>query len=208
MSKERLRSVGTLFLVFCALVSTALVLERRFAPSQQPQRIVAEPVFVENWRDALAIGLRAGSATAPVQVIEFGDFECPYCAKFESTVTRLRQAYPESVAVTFVHYPLPQHSASREAAAAECANEQGRFDEMKAVLFDNFHNLASVNWESLASRAQVVNVQTFYDCIRDAKTLDRVDQSKKLAKSMGVAATPEIIVNGWMLPLTPTLEDF
>ena len=78
VSKEKLRSVGTLFLVLCALVSTALVVERRFAPSQQPPHIVAEPVFVENWRDALAIGLRVGSATAPVQVIEFGDFECPY----------------------------------------------------------------------------------------------------------------------------------
>ena len=97
-----------------------------------------QPVFFEQWRDALAAGIRLGPADAPVQVVEFADFQCPYCARFELTVKTVREKYPDQVAFTFAHMPLPQHGFAESAArAAECADSQGRFEAMRVALHVN-----------------------------------------------------------------------
>lgn len=77
-----------------------------------------------------------GPADAWVTLVEFSDFECPYCASVQATIDQLRLAYPADVRVVFKHYPLSFHAHARAAAiAAECAGEQGRFWEMHDAIF-------------------------------------------------------------------------
>lgn len=149
---------------------------------------------------------RWGTADAPVQVIEFADFQCPSCARFESTVRATRDKYPTQVAFTLVHFPLPSHEFAESAArAAECANIQGTVG-MRSLLFERQHGIGSVSWRILAQEAGVPDVDEFDECVNDAQPMERIEQGKKLADKMGVRGTPTVIVNGWKLPVPPSPE--
>lgn len=146
---------GTIFnnivlyvLLLCALVTTGLVVRREFVSgSPTVQASQSEPTFLEGWREALQHGIRVGPASAPVQIVEFADFQCPYCARFEKRLTEVSRRHGDKVAVTFVHSPLLSHDqAERAARAAECAHAQGRFVAMKAVLFEKQAVLGTVSW--------------------------------------------------------------
>jgi hypothetical protein len=127
--KLKLDAAITATLVVCALVMTGLVLRRELlAPTAAPARIEQKPLFIKDWRAHFAQGIRMGSADAPVQLMEFADFECPYCASLHKDLKALQVRYPTQVALTFVHFPLPGHRFALLAArVAECAGDQGRF---------------------------------------------------------------------------------
>src|SRR5688572_11003770 len=115
-------------LVACALAATTVVVRREFVnmsahASGEGQR----PVYVDSWRAALEVGIRTGPEDAPVQLIEFADFECPGCAHFESTAAVIRERYPDQVSIVFSHSPLSIHKFSELAArSAECARSEER----------------------------------------------------------------------------------
>jgi hypothetical protein len=101
------------------------VLHHFGAPPAQAEQ---KPTFIEDWRADLAKGIRMGPTDAPVQLIEFADFECPYCAMFHKYMETLRARYPTQVALTYAHFPLPMHRFAEPAArVAECASDQGQF---------------------------------------------------------------------------------
>jgi protein-disulfide isomerase len=85
---------------------------------------------------------------------------------------------------------------------------QGSFEEMKKILFANYHDFATVSWGDLASRANLDDLDRFSRCMDDDETIARIQASKELASKMGVGGTPEVFVNGWHLPFTPSLEHF
>jgi len=152
--------------------------------------------------------LRAGETDAPVQVVEFADFECPYCARFEETVRTIRARYPDEVAFTFVHFPLTMHSFAEPAArAAECADLQGGFEVVRTVLFQKQQAFGSVRWTDLAKQAGISDPAQFDECMADTRPVERIEQGRRLRDSLGVRGTPTIIVNGWKLPMPPSSED-
>jgi protein-disulfide isomerase len=111
-------------LLLCALVTTGLVVRRELvSDSPTVQTIQSDPTFLKDWRETLQQGIRVGPAGAPVQIVEFADFQCPYCARFEKRLTEIRRRHGDKVAVTFVHSPLASHDqAERAARAVECAH--------------------------------------------------------------------------------------
>jgi protein-disulfide isomerase len=195
-------------LAVCALLTTGLVVRREvFSPAVASTPPAAEPIFIEEWRSYLANGLRVGEPSAPVQLIEFADFECPFCATFHERVKTLRARHPGRVSLTFMHLPLDRHRFALPAArVAECAAEQGRFEAMHDRLFTEQDSFGLKSWSQYATEASVPDLAAFEACIGRTAEIPRVESGKQLATNLGVRGTPTVIVNGWQLAQPPTLE--
>jgi protein-disulfide isomerase len=203
-AKSRWDTALTVVLVACALLTTALVLRRELLPQSAQPAMPQKPVFVDDWKSHLSKGTRLGSAEAPVQLIEFADFECPFCASFHKTIESVRERYPTQIAITYVHYPIQGHRFAEPAArVVECAGEQGRFEAMHARLYEWQDQLGLKQWSEFATAAGVADVAAFETCVRRTDPLERVVEGRKLADQLDVRGTPTVIINGWQLRRPP-----
>ena len=209
--KSVLETTFTAVLVVCALVLTGIFVRREFFPAASPsQQAMPEqdPVLLPNWRDHLAAGERIGTADAPLQVIEFGDYECPYCARFHKELEGVRERYAKQMALTYIHLPLPMHRFAEPAArAAECAAAQGRFEAMHDRLYEHQNEFGIKPWKEMAKESGVSDIAAFEACINGQDTTPRVTHGKQLATNLNIQGTPTLIVNGWMLPRPPTAAE-
>jgi len=195
--------------VACALVTTGLVVWRElFAPSVAAASAVQKPVIVTQWRDDLSKGVRLGAADAPIQIIEFADFECPFCANFHKDLKALGTRYPNKVALTFVHFPLPMHRFAEPAArVAECAGEQGRFEAMHDLLFEQQDKFGLKPWGEFATEAGVTDNAGFEACIKRTDPILRITEGRALGNQLDVQGTPTVVINGWKLGRPPTPDE-
>lgn len=145
---------------------------------------------------------RRGPSDAWVTIVEFADFQCPFCGLAEPNVEALLALYPDDVRVVYKHFPLPQHANARGAAnAAECARAQGPapdgyFWEMHDLLFANQASLGPAALADYASRIPGLDVAAWQTCF-DARTYDaRVKADASLAEDIGVNGTPTFLING------------
>jgi protein-disulfide isomerase len=206
---RKLGEPSSWILVLCAVVTTALIVRRELRQESAGEAAPTQPTYVDEWKTALGAGMRSGSADAPVQVVEFADFQCPFCARFETTIRAVREKYPTQVSFTLVHFPLIGHDfADAAARAAECARTQGADDAMRSVLFEQQRAFGSIPWTDLAKQAGVSDIGQFDACVNDPHPVEPIELGKELAHRMKVRGTPTIIVNGWKLPRTPSSEDF
>ncbi|RJQ46481.1 MAG: hypothetical protein C4538_06680 [Nitrospiraceae bacterium] len=137
-----------------------------------------------------------GNKNAPVTIVEFSDFQCPYCAQVSPTLMDVLKAYPKDVKLAFKHYPLPFHNYAMLAAkASEAAKEQGKFWEMHDLIFQN---LGQITEESLKNFAQQLglNAEKFSADLASNKYDQIIQQDIALARSSDVSGTPTIFVNG------------
>lgn len=200
----------TATLVICAVITTGLVIYRGlFAPAARPASSGPQkPVFVENWKSHLDKGVRVGPPDAAVRLIEFADFECPFCASFHMELKALRGRYPTQVALSYVHYPLPGHRFAEPAArAAECAGEQGRFEAMQDDLYEQQKEFGLKPWTEFAAAAGVADLAAFESCIKSKEPLRRIVDGKQLAEQLDVKGTPTLVVNGWRLAKPPSAKE-
>lgn len=199
--------VITVLLVICAVVTTGTVLRREFVShkvSDQSEPFAGEPRFHDDWRSFMGSGTLMGPANARVQILEFADFECPFCERMHSLLKRLRKRFPADVSVTFAHFPLPQHRFAEIAArAADCADKQGRFEEMHDILFENQRNLGIRAWDEMAIEAGVVDGVEFGRCLRKSSQSEAIVVGQQLAERLNIRGTPTLIVNGWQLTTVP-----
>jgi protein-disulfide isomerase len=207
--KPRLDAVIAATLVMCALVTTGLVVRREFfAPAPPPVKSEQRPVFIKDWGSKLATGVRMGPEQAPVQLLEFADFECPFCATMHKDLKTLRERYPTQVALTYVHFPLSMHRFAEPAArVVECAGEQGRFEAMYDHLFDEQDSFGLKPWSEYATEASVSDSATFEACIKSTDPIPRVAEGKALGNQLDVQGTPTVVINGWKLGRPPTLDE-
>jgi protein-disulfide isomerase len=165
------------------------------AASPQPQVLPGGPAAVPLRPDDPVKG-RAG---APVTVVLFSDFQCPFCARAEPVVKAIEDAYPSQVRVAWKHLPLPMHrNAVPAALAAEAARAQGgsaKFWAMHDKLFANQGSLSADAFERYA-RELGLDVARFRADLASPKLRARVDEDSKLAAKLGVSATPTFVVNG------------
>ncbi|MDP3238692.1 MAG: DsbA family protein [Myxococcales bacterium] len=143
-----------------------------------------------------ASGPGRGPANARVTIVEFADFQCPYCSKASDVVKKVAAEYPGQVRIVFRHFPLANHPlAPRAAEASACANEQGKFWEYHDHLFANPREL-----EETALKAHAVtlglDVKPFVDCLESGRMKAVVDKDKKDGEALGVNGTPAFFVNG------------
>jgi protein-disulfide isomerase len=153
-------------------------------------------------------GEKLGSTSAPVQIVEFADFECPFCGSFHETLKTLRHRYPTQIALTFMHFPIPGHRLALPAArVAECAGEQGRFEAMYDRLFEEQSQLGLKSWSEFGAEAGISNGAAFDACIKRSDSIPRVVEGQQLGKEIDVQGTPTVIVNGWKLGNPPSEKE-
>jgi diadenylate cyclase len=138
-----------------------------------------------------------GPATAPVTLVEYGDYECPYCGRMHPVVRELRERLGDRLRFVFRHFPLDSvHPHARRAAeAAEAAAAQGRFWEMHDLLYENRENLDD---ESLGRYADELglDVARFEDDLSERRHAPRVREDRFGGERSGVEGTPTFFVNG------------
>ena len=138
-----------------------------------------------------------GAADAPVTVVEFTDYQCPYCLRFtKTTFPYLKKKYIDTGKVRWVglNLPLAFHKDARKAAqAAHCAGEQDKFWEMRQVLFANPRKLGK---EHLPAHAESLSLdlEAFNKCLESERHLAQIDQEAKDANAVRLTGTPSFIV--------------
>ncbi|MBU4217102.1 DsbA family protein [Candidatus Parcubacteria bacterium] len=153
---------------------------------------------------------RKGELEAPVQVIVYSDFECPFCLKFVNSLKQVEETFGNKVVIAFRHYPLLSHTDAIPAAvAAECAGEQGKFWEMHDQLFqDSQDNALSItNYKQNAKELGLDQVK-FNECLDTEKYKKAITLSQLEAKEFGVNGTPASFINGEPVPGAIPFEDF
>jgi protein-disulfide isomerase len=138
-----------------------------------------------------------GAADAWVTMVEFGDFECPYCGAEEPVVRDLLVTYGTDLRLVFKNFPLTNIHLFAEGAAiaAECANDQGQFWQMHDLLFAN---QAALDNTSLQGYAQTLglNMPAWQACLTSQPPVDAINADVSLGTSIGVSGTPTFIING------------
>ncbi len=142
-------------------------------------------------------GITYGNASANITVIEFGCYVCPYTRGAENDVRTLLDKYGSQVYFVFKPFPLPNHPHSTEAAiAAECANEEGKYWEYRALLFDNQADVEANGTAALADFASRLNLTGFSSCLASGKYDAMINTSVSEGDACGIYGTPTIFVNG------------
>ena len=155
-----------------------------------------------------AKGPARGPEGAKVTIVEFSDFECPFCSKAEETVSQVMEKYAGKVRLVFRHFPLSFHPhAPKAAEAAMCANDQGKFWEMHKQLFANQKGLSV---EELKQHAAAVGLDKakFDDCLDTGKMKAIVDADTKAGGDVGVTGTPAFFINGKLISGAQPMAEF
>lgn len=197
---------SSILLGLAALVIAATLVHREFWPSNVPQSgIERPPVYVANWRLLLGAGHVLGDSAAPLKIIEFGDFECPYCRRADSTYHDIKKKYGSRLALVFVNFPLTMHRFAIPAArAAECAGEQGRFAEMHDLLYEKQDSLGLKTWSAFAIDAGVRDTLAFARCNATPGMPAGIQAGLDAGHRLQVNATPTMLVNGWRFFAPPS----
>lgn len=134
-----------------------------------------------------------------VDILEFSDFQCPFCGRVNPTLKKIKETYGDKVRVVFMHQPLGFHQHARPAAiASEAARRQGRFQEMHDELFANQQSLTPADFERHAIKIGL-DMERFKKDVADPAVAAIVDQHQAIATAAGVAGTPTFFVNGKIL---------
>ena len=199
-----LKNIVTATLVLCALLVTAALVRREFFPPPAPG---SEPRDVEAWEQLTEAGQWLGAKGAPVTVVEFADFQCPFCSIAADNLRELRMRYGDQVAIVYRHYPISSiHPHAWDAAvAAECASVQGKFEEFHDILYRDQQSIGKRSWADYAVAAGVPSSLAFVECLDTEEPRERVRDDYEAARGSRLDGTPSVIVNGVLLPGTPSL---
>lgn len=150
-----------------------------------------------------------GNKNAKVTLIEYSDFECPYCERHNPTLKAILQQYPQDVRLVYRHYPLSFHpNAQKAAEASECAGKQGKFWEMHDKIFEaNPSGLSVAVYKRLAGEIGL-NQGQFDSCLDSGEMAARVAEDIASGNDAGVSGTPATFVNGSLVEGAVPLAQF
>lgn len=164
------------------------------APSRQrPQRDLSRVYDIPVGSSAVF-----GKAQAPVTIVMFNDFQCPFCSRFYPAALEAAKAYPDKVKLVMKHFPLSFHKDAPAASkAALAAGVQGKFYEMSELLFQNTRSLNEEKFKELAAQLKL-NVNKFMKDLkeRDAEWEKIIAEDIELGRKSDVGGTPSFYLNG------------
>jgi len=151
-----------------------------------------------------------GGDTAKVTIVEFSDFQCPFCSKGAKVVGEIHKKYGNKVKIAFKQFPLPMHHDAMPAAeAAMCVNDQGKDKYWK------FHDIAFANQDKLDADSLVKHAKAagadeakFKECVASHKFAEYVKKDQAYGEKLGVRSTPTFFVNGQLLSGALPLDQF
>ncbi|MFO1519501.1 MAG: thioredoxin domain-containing protein [bacterium] len=167
-------------------------------------------VYIERPRVDVAAGNSPskGPASAPVTVIEFTDYQCPFCAKARPTIKELVDSYKNDVHYVVRNFPLDFHPFAKKAAvAALCADQQKKYWDFSQKMWDN---QKALDVDSLKKYAEEVklDMKKFNECLDGDKTLADVSKDQQEGAKAGVSGTPAFFINGQALTGAQPIEAF
>jgi protein-disulfide isomerase len=141
-----------------------------------------------------------GPADAPVTIVEFSDFECPYCNGLVPTLRRLEQNYRDRIRIVYRQFPLNNihPNAQKAAEASLCADEQDKFWALHDAMFADQKNLTVDDLKAKAAGVSL-NPASFASCLDSGKYAGAVRDSVAEGSSLGVDGTPAMFINGRFL---------
>ena len=184
--------------------------ERRAALARQLRAKYEVRVLLEPYRVPVEVAGAPvrGNPAAPVTIVEFSDFQCPFCVRARPTVQRVRETYGDRVRFVFRHFPLDFHlQAEKAGEAAACAGDQGKFWEMHDLLWANN---AKLQPEDLKGHAATLGLDpgTFAECLASGRHAGLVERDVEAGRAYGVSGTPAFFVNGRPLTGAQPFEAF
>lgn len=194
--KEWLQNAGSALLVLCALTVTGLLVRQQLVPRSAEAAVSV--TNVKEWQALSRVGNRMGPPQPQLTIVEFSDFQCPFCAQAAESLTGVRERHPE-VTVVYRHLPLQAHPhAFAAAVASECAAEQGAFQAYHDRLFQHQDSIGVTPWDRIAERTGVRDLARFRACLREDGPRNRVNRDRAAALRLGATGTPAFITNGKM----------
>lgn len=202
--KGLLDNLFTGVLAACAVAITLMLARREFMPAPDPRQ-ASLPIEVKDWRTYGAGAKRIGIEGAPVTIVEFSDFQCPFCRHFSQVLDRARAKYPGKISLVYRNFPLQDiHPFARSAAtAAECAAFQGRFPEYHNFLFQHQDSLAQIAWTDVAERVGVQDTSQFRRCLTSSGVAAALKADSLAGNALHVTGTPTIVINRWLVTGAP-----
>ncbi len=215
---ERLKSGGQIppdatFESLKDRIGQALVNQQR---QSQMQKVVADLQKQANLKldlpqpriSVAAEGPARGPKDAPVTIVEFSDFECPYCGSAHDTVEQVMNAYAGKVRLVYRQFPLSFHPhAAKAAEASLCAADQGKFWEYHDVLFKNQKKLEPTELKAHATEVGL-DGQKFGQCLDSGDKKKAVDADQQAGLQAGVGGTPAFFINGIFLNGAQPIDEF
>jgi len=205
MSKETLSNAATVVLVACALTITGLVVRRELfaarTPPAPPAAGAPQDREIRGWESLAAEGAVIGRPDAPLRIVEFSDFQCPFCAVVRTKLDSLVARAPDRVQVVYRHLPLTaiHPHATKAAVASECAALQGRFKPYHDALFAGQKEIGTRAWMEFAREAGVPDLARFDRCVRRDETAARVARDAGVARQLQLGGTPVFIFDGQLV---------
>lgn len=161
-----------------------------------PARPTEDPNKVYKINIGTTYGNTKGPDDAAVTIMEFSDFQCPFCSQAAGLVKQVVEAYPNDVRVVYKNYPLPFHKQAMPAAkAAVAAGKQGKFWQMHDKLFENYRTLSDEAYAKFAEEIGI-DVAKFKTDMASDEVQKLVDQDMKDATAAEVRGTPTFYING------------
>jgi protein-disulfide isomerase len=158
--------------------------------------------FLEPERAVIAIAGRPskGPVDAPVTIVEFSDFECPFCRALFPTLQRVEQEYKDKVRIVYLQFPLvSMHTRAKKAAVASlCAYEQNKFWQLHDAMFNDQGKLAVDDLKQKASKLSL-DMKAFNSCLESDKYLGEIQSDVAEGVRVGVSGTPAMFINGRLL---------
>ena len=144
-----------------------------------------------------AKGPSRGPSAAPVTIVEFSDFQCPFCGREYPVIEKIMKEYDGKVRLVFRHFPLDFHPFAEKAAeAGACAADQAKFWELHNKMFENQQKLAVDDLKSYAKSIGVTDTAKFDKCLDSGEKKDSVQADMKAGSEAGVSGTPAFFING------------
>ena len=176
-------------------------------PTTDQQQPAGENTTIQNFEISNNNHVR-GNFNASVTLVEFSDFECPFCERIYPTLNKILSDYKDKVRLVYKHFPLGFHpNAQKAAEASECADEQGKFWEYHDKLFENYQKYSSDNFKQWAKDLGL-NIGKFNDCLDSGKFSQKVKADYQEGLQKGVNGTPATFVNGQLVVGAQPYEAF
>jgi protein-disulfide isomerase len=190
--------------LYAALVKDGL---EKAAPRKEPSR-PGEPKPDEVYKAEVKGAPIKGAKDALVTIVQFSDFQCPFCSRVEPTIDQIMKEYAGKVRVAWRNLPLPFHNNAKPAAiAAMAANQQGKFWQMHDILFKNQQALSAADLEKYAQEIGL-NMPKWKAALEDKKIAEAIEADSAMGAKIGARGTPAFFINGHFLSGAQPLDRF
>lgn len=154
---------------------------------------------ISNWQQLKLDGQHSGPTDAPVQIVEFFDYQCPFCKAAQPAVKAVRRRYPTKVTVIHENFPLPTHQYAYKAAiVTECIRRSypAKFMTYHDSLFAHQRTLGHFSYMKLAAQIGITDTTGLHSCVEDQSTAGIIKTEEELAKKLDIVGIPTFIING------------